>query len=114
MAGYFSQLQIHLNYAENHLQASKFLFYILNIKYIDQWYNFYTNFCFHFDFIRDISQTGTLEGDSMGSKKTYQPGLQVALNREPTSFCFDLIRGLVETFNIIRKPELLRSLWNRF
>jgi hypothetical protein len=54
-----------------------------------------------------------LVGDSMG-KKTYEPGLQVAVNREPNSFCFDLIRGLVETFIIIRKPELLRSLWNRF
>jgi hypothetical protein len=48
----------------------------------------------------------------MGSK-TSRPGLKFAENREPNSFCFDLIRSLAETFNIIKKPELLRDLWSR-
>ena len=52
-----------------------------------------------------------LVGDTMSSK-TSQQGLQVAVSREPNSFCFDLISSLAETFNIIKKPKLLRSLWN--
>ena len=45
--------------------------------------------------------------------KTSQPGLHVAVNREPNPFCLDLIRSLAEKFNIVKKQKLLRSLWNR-
>ena len=109
-AGHFSAFQINLDYTENHLQASRLRVYYLNSKYITQWYNFYTNNFFHFTFFRDTLEE-IIAGDSMSSK-TSQPGLQVAVNREPNSFCFDLIRGLAETFNGIKNPKLLRSLWN--
>ena len=53
-----------------------------------------------------------LVDDSMDWKIS-QTSLQVAVNRELNSFCFDLIRSLAETFNIIKKPKLLRRPWNR-
>ena len=53
-----------------------------------------------------------LAGGSM-DWKIPQTSLQVSVKRELNSFCFDLISSLAETFNIIKKPKLLRSLWNR-